>query len=94
MGIINVLDKHTANLIAAGEVVERPASAVKEMLENCADAGAKNITLTFNKNLEIAEEYSKIVGFSITDDGEGFVKNNRDAFGELWTKNKLKLIQT
>lgn len=68
MGRINVLDKNIAELIAAGEVVERPASVIKELLENSVDAGATAITI------EIKNGGVKYI--RISDNGTGILKED------------------
>ena len=84
MARINVLPKEIYQLIAAGEVVERPSSVVKEMIENSLDADAKNITL------EIKNGGSTYI--RITDDGCGIERD--DVRSKISKKDDLNSIAT
>ena len=68
MAKIQVLDKHTAELIAAGEVVERPSSVVKELVENAIDAGATSITVEIQNG--------GVTFLSVSDNGCGFARED------------------
>ena len=92
MGIINVLDIEVANLIAAGEVVERPANAVKELVENSVDAGAKTVSVEITGG--------GIRSLRVTDDGCGMsaedavVAVRRHATSKLRCADDLAAIMT
>lgn len=92
MGVINVLDKHIAELIAAGEVVERPSSVIKELVENSIDAGAKNVTV------EIKNGGTTFM--RVADDGCGIYRDDikkaflRHATSKVKTANDLDSIAT
>ncbi len=89
---INVLPPHIANMIAAGEVVERPASAVKEMMENSIDAGANNITVEIKKG--------GMTYIRVTDNGCGIEYDQvetaflRHATSKIKTQEDLAAIYT
>lgn len=79
---INVLDFKVANLIAAGEVVERPASAIKELIENSVDAGAKNITVEIQNG--------GISLMRVTDDGCGMSREDTEMCIRRHATSKIK----
>ena len=83
MGRIKVMDQALANLIAAGEVIERPASVVKELVENAVDAGALRIAI------EVERAGSRLI--SVTDDGCGM--DEEDARNALVLHGTSKLIR-
>lgn len=89
---INLLSPHVADLIAAGEVVERPASVIKELMENAFDAGAKNVTV------EIQNGGATMI--RITDDGCGMAPEDagiaflRHATSKLKDEHGLEAIET
>lgn len=84
MGVIRVLSDQIANQIAAGEVVERPASVVKELIENSLDAGAKDI------RIEVEGGGRKRI--RITDDGCGMVRDDVLLAFERHATSKLRAI--
>ena len=92
MSVINILSPHVADLIAAGEVVERPASVIKELLENSFDAGAKHVTC------EIRDGGATYI--RVTDDGCGMAPEDagiafvRHATSKLSDESGLEHIST
>lgn len=92
MGVIKLLDKHMSELIAAGEVIERPSSVIKELVENSIDSGAKHITVEIQRG--------GITFMRVTDDGCGIAREDiptaflRHATSKVHDKQDLDAIGT
>lgn len=85
MSKIKLLDSNTISKIAAGEVIERPSSIVKELIENSIDANANQITI------EIQDSGISLI--RVTDNGEGMSKDDLELAFERHSTSKLRTIE-
>ena len=82
---VRILDTKISNMIAAGEVVERPASVIKELIENSIDAGATNISVEIKKG--------GISYIRVTDNGAGIDKQDAILAFERHATSKISSVQ-
>ena len=85
MGNVVLLDELTINKIAAGEVLDRPANAVKELVENSIDAEAKHISIEIKKG---GKSFIRV-----TDDGKGIKKDDILISFERHATSKIKCVE-
>jgi DNA mismatch repair protein MutL len=85
MGKIKLLDSLTIQKIAAGEVIERPASIVKELIENSLDANSSNIVIEIRNG---GKSYIRV-----TDDGDGIIEDDLDLAFERHSTSKLSTVE-